>query len=72
MDAIPGTQRPAGQYAPRQQPGQGSEHDTVSPVWLLTSDLPALHRDLVPQHEDLPGRPGLILPRPGGPWSYYN
>jgi len=39
--------------APGQQPGQGGEHGTVSPVRPRARDLPSQHRDLMPQHEDL-------------------
>jgi hypothetical protein len=38
---------------PGQQPGQGGEHDKVSPVRPLAPDLPAQRRDFVPQHQDL-------------------
>ena len=36
-----------------QQPGQGGEHGTVSPVQPRTGDLPTRHRHLVAKHEDL-------------------
>ena len=36
-----------------QQPGQGGEHGTVSPVRPRAGDLSAQHRHLMPQHEDL-------------------
>ena len=38
---------------PGQQPRQGGEHGTVSPVRPRARDLPTQHRDLVPQHQDL-------------------
>ena len=38
---------------PGQQPHQSREHGTVSPVRLRARDLPAQHRDFVPQHQDL-------------------
>jgi hypothetical protein len=38
---------------PGQQPGQGSEHGTVSPVRPRAGDLPPQHGDLVPQNENL-------------------
>jgi hypothetical protein len=37
----------------RQQPGQGGEHGTVSPVRPGAGDLPAQDSDLVPQREYL-------------------
>jgi hypothetical protein len=39
--------------APEQQPRQGGEHGTVSPVRPGKYDLPTQDSDLVPQHEDL-------------------
>jgi hypothetical protein len=39
--------------ATRQQPGQGSEHGTVSPVRLRAGDLAPQDRDLVPEDQDL-------------------
>jgi hypothetical protein len=35
---------------PGQQPRQGCDHCTVSPVRLRVGDLTAQDRDLVPQH----------------------
>jgi hypothetical protein len=55
---VPGQQRarrhdPVQPQAPRQHPGQGGEHRTVSRVWPWSGDLPPQHRDLMPQYEDL-------------------
>jgi hypothetical protein len=55
---VPGQQRarchePVEPQATRQQPGQGSEHGTVSPVRPRADDLTPQHRDLVPQDQDL-------------------
>ena len=36
-----------------QQPGQGGEQRTVSPVQLRAGDLTTKHRDLVPEDQDL-------------------
>jgi hypothetical protein len=41
------------QQLPGQQHGQGGEHGAVSPVRPRPGQLPAQHRDLVLQHEDL-------------------
>jgi len=38
---------------PGQQPRQGREHGTVSPVRPRARGLPTQHRDLEPQHQDL-------------------
>ena len=35
-----------------QQPAQGGEHGTVSPVWPRAGDLTPQHRDLVPEDQD--------------------
>jgi hypothetical protein len=56
--AVPGQQGsrshdPVQPQPPGQQPRQGGEHGTVSPVRPRTRDLPPQDRDLVPQHEDL-------------------
>jgi hypothetical protein len=42
-----------------EQPGQRREHGAVWPGEAWPGDLPAQHRHLVPEHEDLgvPGRP---------------
>jgi hypothetical protein len=39
--------------AARQQPGQGSEHGTVSPVRPPAAGLTPQDRDLVPEDQDL-------------------
>jgi hypothetical protein len=39
--------------ARRQQPPEGRDHGTVSPVRLRTGDLAAQDRDIVPQDQDL-------------------
>ncbi len=36
-----------------EQPGQGREHDAVWPGGAWPGDLPAQHRHLVSEHEDL-------------------
>ena len=55
---MPGQQRARGhdpvQPQPTgQQPGQGGEQRTVSPVQLRAGDLTTKHRDLVPEDQDL-------------------
>jgi hypothetical protein len=55
---MPGQQRARGRdpvqpKVPGQQPGQGSEHGTISPVRLRADDLAPQDRDLVPQDQDL-------------------
>ena len=62
---MPGQQRPRGHHpmqpqVPRQQPGQGGQHGTVSPVRLRPRGLPAQDRGLMPQHEDLRILSGVI------------
>ena len=37
----------------QQEPGQGGEHGTVSPVRPRAHDLPPHDRDLMPEDEDL-------------------
>jgi hypothetical protein len=44
---------PAQPQMPGQQPCQGGDHGTVSPVWFRAGELPAQDRDLVPEHKDL-------------------
>ena len=44
---------PVQPQAPGQQPHQGGEYGTVSPVRPGARDLPAQDSDLMPQHEDL-------------------
>jgi hypothetical protein len=53
---------PVQPQAPGQQPRQGCEHGTISPVRPGACDLPAQDSDLVPQHEDLCSLRG-IAPR---------
>jgi len=78
--AVPGQQcarrhDPVQPQAPRQHPGQGGEHGTVSPVRPRTRDLPAQHRHFVPQHEDLRVLGGVTCAprapasRTPGPWD---
>jgi hypothetical protein len=55
---MPAQQRlgPDGQPVParaRQQPGESGQHRTVSPVQSGSGHLPAEHRNLVPQHQQL-------------------
>ena len=44
---------PVQPQAPGQQPGQGGEHGTVSPVRPRARDLTVQDSDLMPQYEDL-------------------
>ena len=46
-------EKPRAEGVPGQQPGQGGEHGTVSPVRFRAGHLPAQDCDLVPEHEDL-------------------
>jgi hypothetical protein len=62
---VPGQQRarfhdPVQPQVPRQQPGQGGQHGTVSPARFRAGDLPAQHCDLMPQHQDLRILRGII------------
>ena len=55
---VPGQQRgrghdPVQPQVPRQQPAQGGEHGTVSPVRPRAGDCRRKHRDVMAQHEDL-------------------
>ena len=58
LPPVPGQQGSRSHYPVQpevsgQQPCQGSDHGTVSPVWFRAADVPAQDRDLVPEHEDL-------------------
>jgi hypothetical protein len=44
---------PVQPQAPGQDPGQGGQHGTVSPVRPWPGALPPQDRDLMPQYEDL-------------------
>jgi hypothetical protein len=57
--SVPGVHDPVQPQVPGQQPGQGGEHGTVSPVRFRAGDLPAQHRDLVPEDQDLCGLGGV-------------
>jgi hypothetical protein len=49
-----GTYNPQVQpQAPGQQPGQGGEHGTISPVGPRVRYLTPQHRDLMPEDQDL-------------------
>ena len=54
---MPGQQRarchdPVQPQPTGQQPGQGGEHGTVSPVQPRAADLTPQHRDLMPEHQE--------------------
>jgi hypothetical protein len=56
--SVPGQQGarshdPVQPQLPRQQPRQGGEHGTVSPVRPRPGNLTTQHRDLMPEHQDL-------------------
>jgi hypothetical protein len=56
--AVPGQERARGHdpmqpQAIGQQPGQGGEYGTVSPVWPRIGDLTPQHRDLMARNQDL-------------------
>jgi hypothetical protein len=53
VPACPSSHDPVQPQVPGQQPCQGREDGTVSPVRPRARDLPAQHSDLVPQHQDL-------------------
>ena len=55
---VPGQQGSRGHYPVQpqptwQQPGQGGEHGTVSPVQPRAGDLTTKHHDLMPEDQDL-------------------
>jgi hypothetical protein len=62
---VPSQQRGRGHDAVQpqatgQQPRQGGEHGTVSPVQPRAADLTTRHRDLMPQNQDLSVLGGVL------------
>ena len=53
-----------------QQPCQGSEYGTVSPVRPRAGDLPPQHRDLVAENQDLHVLGGVAASQQGQPTEH--